>query len=36
MEKNKVRLPVLDGYEWALADTSDRDVVILKLHPNNG
>ena len=35
MEENKVRLPVLDGYEWALADTSARDVVILKLHPNN-
>jgi len=36
MEENKVRLPVLDGYEWAPVDTSARDVVILKLRPNNG
>ena len=36
VEKNKARLPALDGYEWAPVETSTRDVVILKLSPNNG
>ena len=36
MEENKARLPPLDGYEWAPAETSTRDLVILKLNPNNG
>jgi hypothetical protein len=36
MEENKARLPALDGYEWAPAETSARNVVILKLNPNGG
>jgi 4-amino-4-deoxy-L-arabinose transferase-like glycosyltransferase len=36
MEENKARLPALDGYEWAPAETSARKVVILKLNPNAG
>jgi len=36
MEENKARVPPLDGYEWAPAETSASDVVILKLNPNNG
>jgi hypothetical protein len=36
MEENKARLPTLDGYKWAPAETSTRDVVILKLEPKDG
>jgi len=36
MEKNKARLPALDGYEWAPVETSTRDVVIVKLSTDNG
>jgi len=36
LEKNKTRLPVLDGYEWAPVETSTHDLMILKLNPNNG
>ena len=36
MEKNKARLPALDGYEWAPVETSTRELMILKLNPNDG
>jgi len=35
MAENKARLPALDDYEWAPAETSARDVVILRLNANN-
>ena len=35
MAENKARLPTLDDYEWAPAETSARDVVILRLNANN-
>jgi hypothetical protein len=36
LEGNKARLPPLDGYQWAPAETSTGDLVILKLNPNSG
>jgi len=36
MKENNARLPAVDGYEWAPAETSGRKVVILKLNPNGG
>jgi len=35
MEEKKLRLPALDGYEWVPAETSTRDIVILKLSRSN-
>ena len=36
MEEIRCAYPRWMATEWALADTSARDVVILKLNPNNG
>jgi hypothetical protein len=35
MAETKARLPQLDQYEWAVAETSRSDAVILELMPRN-